>query len=153
MDKDRVLGQLRAAKAAHISWVQRAKMLIEGVSIDEKSIPVNSTECQFGKWFYSDGQSLNTLRNNPIECMSEIEDLHFKLHDIYLHIFKIYYETDKKGFFAKLFGKQKKVTVEDRTNAKQYYDEMNAVSKELVGVLNRMERRISVLSEAELRSL
>lgn len=153
MDKDKVLGQLRAAKAAHISWVQRAKMLIEGVSIDEKSIPVNSTECQFGKWFYSDGQSLNTLRNNPIECMSEIEDLHFKLHDIYLHIFKIYYETDKKGFFAKLFGKQKKVTEEDRTNAKQYYDEMNAVSKELVGVLNLMERRIAVLSDAELQSL
>jgi len=153
MDKDRVLGQLRAAKAAHISWVQRAKMLIEGVSIDEKSIPVNSTECQFGKWFYADGQSLNTLRNNPIECMSEIEDLHFKLHDIYLHIFKIYYETGQKGFFAKLFGKQKKVTDEDKINAKQYYDEMNTVSRELMGVLNRMERRIAVLSEAELKSL
>lgn len=153
MDKEVVLSQLRAAKAAHISWVQRAKMLIEGVSMDEKAIPVNSTECQFGKWFYSDGQSLNTLRNNPVECMSEIEDLHFKLHDIYLQIFKIYYENDKKGFFAKLFGNKRKVSDAEQAKARDYFDEMNAVSKELVEVLNRMERRVSVLSNAELETL
>ena len=82
MNKTDILTQLRAAKAAHINWVQRAKLLISGFDVKEDSIPVNSTECKFGKWFYSDGQLLSSIRNNPTECMIEIENLHFKLHDV-----------------------------------------------------------------------
>lgn len=89
MEKSEILDQLRAAKAAHINWVQRAKLLISGFQIDEGSIPVNSTQCQFGKWFYTDAQKLNAMQNNPMECMNTIEQLHFDLHDIYLNIYKI----------------------------------------------------------------
>ena len=153
MKKEEILSQLRVAKAAHISWVQRAKMLIEGFTINENSIPVNSTECQFGQWFYSEGQRLNDIRNNPIESMQEIENLHFKLHDVYLNIYKIYYEMEKKGFFSRLFGKKKKVTEEDKARAKEYYDEMNAISKELVNALNIMERRINVVNDAEIEAI
>lgn len=153
MNRDEILSQLRAAKAAHVSWVQRAKMLIEGFSINESSIPVNSTECEFGKWFYSDGQRLNDIRNNPISAMNEIEDLHFKLHDVYMNIFKIYYDTEKKGFFSKMFGKKKKVSDEDTVLAKKFFDEMEGVSKELVQALNTMERRINVVNGAEIDSI
>lgn len=153
MNREEILGQLRTAKAAHVSWVQRAKMLIEGFSINESSIPVNSTECEFGKWFYSDGQRLNDIRNNPVSAMTEIEELHFKLHDIYMNIFKIYYDTEKKGFFSKLFGQKKKVSDEEKEVAKKYFDEMEGVSKELVQALNTMERRINVVDGAEIDAL
>jgi hypothetical protein len=153
MNKADILTQLRAAKAAHISWVQRAKMLIGGFTITENSIPVNSTECKFGKWFYSHAQCLNDIRNNPIECMEEIESLHFQLHDVYMNIYKIYYEMDKQGFFSKLFGKKKKVSDDDKVRAKEYYDEMEVVSKKLVNALNVMERRISVLSDTEIEGI
>ena len=153
MNKENILEQLRKAKAAHISWVQRAKMLIEGFTINETSIPVNSTECEFGKWFYSDGQRLNDIRTNPIESMTEIEELHFKLHDVYMHIFKIYYDTEKKGFFSKVFGKKKKVTKEDAALARKYFDDMDGISKELVKALNLMERRINVVNDAEVEAI
>jgi len=107
MNRNEILRQLRAVKATHVSWVQRAKMLIEGFSINESSIPVNSTECEFGKWFYSDGKRLNDIRNNPLSAMNEIEELHFKLHDVSMHIFKIYYDTQKKGFFKNVWPKEK----------------------------------------------
>jgi hypothetical protein len=152
MNREEILNQLRAAKAAHISWVQRAKLLIEGISINEKSIPVNSTECGFGKWFYSDGQRLNTVRNIPIECMEDIETLHFKLHDIYLNIYKIYYVSDSKGFFSKLFGK-KKVSEAEVLLAKNYYHELSDISAELIKALTLMERRITVLSDNEISTL
>jgi hypothetical protein len=153
MNKEEILSQLRVAKAAHVSWVQRAKLLIEGFTINETSIPVNSTECQFGKWFYSDGQRLNDIRNNPIESMQEIESLHFKLHDVYLNIYKIYYDLEKKGFFSKVFGKKKKVSDEDKLLAKKYYDEMNAISQDLVKSLNLMERRINVVNDEEIKAI
>jgi hypothetical protein len=153
MEKSEILEQLRAAKAAHINWVQRAKLLISGFQIDESSIPVNSTQCQFGKWFYTDAQKLNAMQNNPMECMNTIEQLHFDLHDIYLNIYKIYYETESKGFFSKIFGKKKKITDEAKALAKKYYQNMEAVSKDLVAEINRMERRIVAITDKEFASL
>ena len=153
MNKEEILSQLRVAKAAHVSWVQRAKLLIEGFTINEASIPVNSTECAFGQWFYSDGQRLNDIRNNPIESMQEIESLHFKLHDVYLNIYKIYYDLEKKSFFSKVFGKKKKVSEKDKVRAKEYYREMDAISQELVKALNLMERRINVVNEEEIKAI
>ena len=153
MDKEEVLGQLRAAKAAHINWVQKAKLLISGFKIGEESIPVNSTECKFGKWFYSDAQKLNGLNNNPLQCMDQIEELHFKLHDIYLNIYKVYYDTQPRGFFSKLFGRKKKISDDSKKLAAEYFVSMQDVSKELVKNINTMERRISATSAAEFKDV
>ena len=153
MDKNEVLTQLRAAKAAHINWVNKAKMLISGFSIDEDAIPVNSTECKFGKWFYGDAQKLNALQNNPMECMTSIEQYHFTLHDSYMHIFKIYYQTDTRGFFSKLFGVKKKVTDTEKELAENYFSEMLEVSKKLVDEINRMERRIIAIQDSEMEKI
>jgi hypothetical protein len=153
MEKEQILEQLRAAKAAHISWVQKAKLLIEGLKIDENAIPVNSTECRFGKWFYGDGQKLNALRNNSIECMGTIEELHFKLHDVYLKIFKLYYLTENQGFFAKLFGKKKKVTEDTIRLGREYYTQLEKISMDLLTEINRLERRIIAITEEEFKEL
>ena len=156
MEKEEVLEHLRAAKAAHIKWVQKAKLLINGIDIEEDAIPIDSTECKFGKWFYSDGQILNSLSNNPMECMQSIESLHFALHDKYLQIFNIYFSQEKKaGFFAKLFGikKKKELSAEEIENSKKYYDEMEQVSKELLDEINRLERRLVAVSEEKIKAL
>jgi len=150
MEKSEILAQLRAAKAAHINWVQRAKMLISGFKIEEDAIPVNSTQCQFGKWFYSDAQKLNGVRNNAIECLSEIEKLHFDLHDIYLNIYKIYYDLEPQGFFSKLFGKKRTISEDSKKLAREYFNNMEEVSKKLIEQINLMERRIVALPESEL---
>ncbi len=153
MDKHQVLEQIRAAKAAHISWVQKAKLLIEGFEMDKDSIPINSTECKFGVWFYNDAQQLNSLRNNSLECMESVETLHFQLHDIYLQIFKLYYDIGEKGFFAKLFGSKKKVNDETIAKGRKYFSELEGVSKALLVEINRLERRIIAIPEEELADL
>ena len=155
MKKEEVLNHIRAAKAAHIKWVQKAKLLINGVDIDENAIPVDSTECAFGKWFYSDGQILNALSNNPLECMQHIETLHFNLHDTYLKIFRIYFAEDKKaGFFAKFFGvKRIKPSIEEQELAYRYYEKMEQVSQELLNEINRLERRLVAVSDEKIESL
>ncbi len=153
MNKADILGHLRTAKAAHINWVQRAKLLISGFDVNEESIPVNATECKFGKWFYGEAQALQSIRNNPLECLQKIEELHFQLHDIYLNIFKIYYDAGKKGFFSKLFGSKKKVSDTDKKQAEHYFKEMEEVSKKLIEEINLMERRIAVISEKEIEGL
>lgn len=155
MKKEEVLGHLRSAKSAHIKWVQKAKLLINGIDIEEGSIPIDSTECKFGKWFYSDGQMLNSLSNNPLECMQKMESLHFALHDIYLKIFNIYFaEAKKVGFFVKLFGfKRKKISEAEHTLAEDYYETMEKVSQDLLDEINRLERRLIAISDEKVEAL
>jgi hypothetical protein len=151
MNKTVVLEHLRAAKAAHIKWVQKAKLLISGLPIKEDAIPVDSTECKFGKWFYGEGQKLNAMPNNSLDCMTKIETLHFELHDIYLKIFKIYFNKPQKGFMSKVFGnKKKELSADELSDAKQHYDDMESISRELLDEIGRLERRLLAIPEEEL---
>jgi hypothetical protein len=153
MEKDIVLQQLRAAKAAHINWVQKAKLLIEGIDIDKSAIPVNSTECRFGKWFYSEAQKLNGLRNNSLECMENIELYHASLHDVYLKIFKLYYLVENRGFFSKLFTGKKRLTEETIKLGREYFSELDNISKELLLEISRLERRVIAIGDEEIGRL
>ena len=153
MEKDHIIEHLRAAKTAHIKWVQKAKLLINGIEVEKDAIPVNSTECKFGKWFYSDGQVLNALSNNPMECMVSIEQLHFELHDIYMNIFHIYFSKPSGGFLSKIFGSKKKVTPEEVKKAEEYFKDLEEVSKKLLDEINRLERRLLAVSEEKIREL
>jgi len=154
MNKEDVLGHLRGAKAAHIKWVQKAKLLINGLDVEENAIPVDSTECKFGKWFYSDGQMLNALTNNPVEAMKKIEDLHFDLHDIYLQIFNIYFNKSKGSFFTKFFGlKRNNVSDLEEKVAHDYYEKMETISRDLLAEINRLERRLIAVSDEKMQTL
>jgi len=53
--------------------------------------------------------------------LETIEKLHFDLHDIYLNIYKIYYDMEPQGFFSKLFGKKRKITEDSVKLAKEYF--------------------------------
>lgn len=153
MNKEHILEHLRSAKSAHIKWVQKAKLLINGIDIKEDSIPVDSTECKFGQWFYGDGQVLNALSNNPVECMTKIEQLHFNLHDVYMNIFNIYFNKPKGGFLSKLFGKRKTLDDHEVDKAKQYYANLEIISKELLDEINRLERRLIAVPDERIRQL
>ena len=153
MKKEEILTKLRDAKTSHIKWVQRAKFLIEGLDIDKNAIPVDSTECSFGKWFYSDAQKLNSLRNNNIENMDKIAQLHTELHNIYLQIFKIYFSKPKGGFFSKIFGNRKKITEDEKVYARKLFNEIEAISKDLLNEVNLLERRIISIPDEEIENM
>lgn len=153
MTKEQIIEHLRAAKSAHIKWVQKAKMLINGIEVEKDAIPVNSTECKFGQWFYGDGQVLNALSNNLPECMIAIEELHTELHDIYMKIFHLYFSKDSGGFFSKLFGSKKKVSEEDSKKAIEYYDSLENISKKLLEEINRLERRLLAVPDERIKEL
>ena len=153
MNKEQVIEHLRAAKSAHIKWVQKAKLLINGIEVEKDAIPVNSTECNFGKWFYTDGQVLNALSNNPMECMTSIEQLHFELHDVYMNIFTIYFTKPNEGFISKMFGMKKKVTDDEIKLSQEYFENLEDISKRLLDEINRLERRLLAIPEDKIKEL
>ncbi|PHM18450.1 MAG: hypothetical protein CJD30_00605 [Sulfuricurvum sp. PD_MW2] len=146
MDKTVTLQSLSDAKKAHVKWVQRAKLLIEGLPIDENAIPLSYTDCKFGEWFYSDGQKLNALGN--MTCLGEIEKAHVTLHDEYMHIFKIYFANVDRSFFSKLFNMKKKITDAEREIAKAHFVKLQAASEEILEHIGRLERRLYAIPQS-----
>lgn len=146
MDKAITLQSLSDAKKAHLMWVQRAKLLIEGLPIDEGAIPLNYTECKFGMWFYSEGQKLNALGN--MTCLNEIEKSHVTLHDEYMHIFKIFFANIDRSFFSKLFNTKKKISDSERETAKEHFIKLQAASEEIMDHIGRLERRLYAIPQS-----
>ncbi|HEX5330437.1 CZB domain-containing protein [Sulfuricurvum sp.] len=146
MDKTITLQSLSDAKKAHVKWVQRAKLLIEGLPIDEGAIPLSYTDCKFGEWFYSDGQKLNALGN--MSCLGDIEKAHVTLHDEYMYIFKIFFTDNDRSFFSKLFSSKKKITDQDREIALEHFIKLQAASEEILDHIGRLERRLYAIPQS-----
>ncbi|MDF1883387.1 hypothetical protein JHD49_05475 [Sulfurimonas sp. SAG-AH-194-C21] len=155
MTKEDVLKHLKIAKHAHTRLLQKAKILIDNIDIEEHTKPINSSETDFGIWFNSDGQRLSALSNNPLECMQNIKMMHTDLYEMYSNIYNIYCEgTQNKGFFSKVLGLGKKEVDEDtKILALEYYEKMNITDKGLFDEISRLERRLVAISDEKIESL
>lgn len=153
MDKEHALSHLRAAKTSHVRWVQRAKLLINGLDIQKGDIPIDSTCCDFGKWFYNDAQKLNALSENSVEHMTKIEKLHFDLHDKYLSIFNIYFGVHGQSFFSRLLHRKKEISTHDISRARHHYSQLEEISNTLINEINILERKLLVIPQETLSEL
>ncbi|MBN2894302.1 MAG: CZB domain-containing protein [Campylobacterales bacterium] len=151
MKRDETLLHLREAKKAHIKWVHRAKALTEGFPVEKDAIPMDSTDCAFGLWFYGEGQALGMLPN--MDCFKEIELKHNALHDTYMKIFKIYFGEFNRSFLSKLFNLKKQISAVEQQAAADYFAQLKKISDELLVLIERLERRVGAISESELESI
>ena len=142
MKKSEIVLKIRKARFAHIQWVQKAKSLVNGFLIKEEDIPLTPDSCEFGRWFYSDGQILLAIFNE--KTVREVEVLHNQLHDEYLTIFKIYFDLSNIGFFAKLLKQLKRVSEKEHQDALSHLNSLEKISDELIKKLNIMETKINM---------
>ncbi len=145
MDKLDVLRNIRAARRSHVKWVQRAKSLVNGLAVTKEQIHLEVTMCDFGRWFYCDGQILLSIFTE--EAVKSVEEKHKELHDIYMKIFKIYFSTVDQSFFAKLFKYKRKVSLSERDIALKELEKLEIVSSELISYLNIIEKKLNAIDE------
>jgi len=153
MDKDQTLHNLKTAINAHLQWVENIKLLIEGESISADTIQASTTECGFGSWFYDEGQRLSAIKTIPADSMALIDSLHNKLHDVYINIYKIYFDVEKKSLIKRLISRKKKVDPKEIEMAKAYLKEIEKLSFDFMEELSRLERRTSAFPESDFELL
>ena len=144
-----MLRNIRAARRAHVLWVQRAKSLVNGLSIKRDQIPLEVTTCEFGRWFYCDGQILLSIFTE--EAVIKVEEKHKELHDIYMKIFKIYFSTVNQSFFARLFKYKRKISETERGIAFKELERLEIVSSELISYLNIIEKKLNSIDEKSFK--
>lgn len=145
MNKKDVVETLASAILSHKKWVANALALIEGIPLEKDKVPVNPTECDFGKWYYSIGQKLA-----GIPGFNDIEESHNNLHKTYMEIFGILFgEGREPSFFSKLIGRSHKIITENREEAMRKYNTLEKHSKVIVTQLEQLEKIITVMSEKQ----
>ncbi len=147
MDKTEVVTKLKLAVVSHRAWVSNAQALIDGIPLDKEKVPVNARECEFGKWYYGDGQRLQIVPG-----FNEIEEPHDKLHETYMEIFGLLYgeENKKLSFFSKLIGRAQKAAFEKKAAAEEKALLLQEQSAEVIAQLEHLQRVINALGEKQL---
>lgn len=87
-EKAQLLAMIRRAKSSHIKWRAYAQGIVAGVNVKEDQVPVRHTDCQFGKWFFGEGQRLL----GHLEVFQNIDGPHEMLHSVYEQIFALMQE-------------------------------------------------------------
>lgn len=149
MNKDELIVTIRNAKAAHKRWVENALSLIEGLPLDKSQVPINSTDCSFGQWYYSDGQSFK-----PMPSFRSIEEHHDALHKTYREIFLLLFgeNNTKPSLLSRLFGTARKNTEEKQQAAKNKYGLLQQQSTTIIKKLDELEMMIMAMSIEQIDS-
>jgi hypothetical protein len=143
IDKRDALEKLRKAKGAHIKWRAYAQALVSGVAISDDNIPVEHTDCAFGKWYYGAGrQQLCHLAS-----YEGINTPHEMLHAIYKRIFDVLHSPPRRRGLRGLFSTRFSREAEQMERARYYMEEMVGVSETLLRALDILEQEIRELPE------
>ena len=147
MKKTEIVETLMKAVVSHKAWVGNAQALIEGVPLEKGSVPVNATECAFGRWYYGEGQKLRALPG-----FKEIEKHHDKLHGAYMEIFSILFGGGKKepSFFSKLIGRSHKIAEENREAAMEKFLVLQDHSTAVIAQLEQLQKVINAMGDKQL---
>ncbi len=148
MDKQKVIAQLRKAKSAHIRWRSYAQALVSGVPLDADRVPVIHTDCEFGRWYYGDGQALA-----PLTGFRDIAEPHEQLHAIYMEIFKHLFQPERGGLLSRLIGKKRRDEGVKQATVQSLLNELLRVSERLLGCIETLEKEVNTSDDDTLARL
>jgi len=146
ISKKDIISQLRLAKTGHKQWIATIYVLIRIDNIEDakSKIPVSFTACDFGKWYYGDGQMLAEF-----EEYQNLEKPHQKIHDIYLQIFNLY----KEKIVGSLFNSEKKQLKERENKSVLLVKKLDYQSDLLFKNLLLLENLIKKVSDEKMNEL
>ncbi len=148
MAKREVITRLRKAKTAHIRWRGYAQALIAGVPLDEDRIPIAHTDCEFGRWYYGAGQTLQVFPQ-----FHAIAAPHEQLHLVYMQIVKQLFESERGGLLARLLGRRSSAAAAKSDRIQQLLDQLLQVSEQLMGPIETLEQAVAASDDDVIAAL
>lgn len=82
-NKQAIVVGIQKASDEYKVWLDQAALLVKGKANHIVKTPVEHTDCEFGVWFYSDGQQLSSLPE-----FKEVELAHQASHQAYAFIYE-----------------------------------------------------------------
>lgn len=146
MEKRVLIEKIRAAKTAHIKFRSYVNITINGIDSNEirRELPLNNTECTFGKWYYGEGMVLSYLPS-----YNALDKPHEMVHTTYIKMYSKQMENLKVGFFDSKDSVEKKRNEEIAKLGVAF----NNYCEILISLLMDLEIEIMKMTQEELNEL
>jgi len=148
MTRNHIIQKLHNAKRSHLAWVGRAELLTQGLEIQKEQIPVLHTDCEFGDWYFGEGQALNSLSE-----FQAIDAPHKRLHEAYAAVFKLITEEENASAFSKMLGIAKRKKEADQPIIHQHMINLEQSSQNVINSLDALEHRLHEMSDEDFEEL
>jgi len=137
--KSKVFKEIDQIKKKHIKWHAYAEAIVLNFETESNLLPKAYTDCDFGKWYYGEGQFLSF-----IEAFIDLEEIHIKLHNLYLSIYKQMLNPKKKilHFYKK----------DNNLEIKQSVFKLKRFSELIIEKFDDIKIHISQMDEEEFNS-
>jgi methyl-accepting chemotaxis protein len=112
--------ELESAKAAHLAWLGKLRVYLDGTGNLSKEQVVSHRHCVLGKWYYAEGLE----KFGHLNEMKELEQPHEQLHDLIKRIIEL-----------KSTGKQ--------AEAEMALEQIIPLSEKIVSLLDAIEGKVS----------
>jgi methyl-accepting chemotaxis protein len=109
---------LSSAKSAHLNWKVRLRAFLDGRGTLTEDEAVSHQQCNFGKWYYSEGLK----QFGHIQELRDVEEPHSELHRTIKEIVQAIKTGDKAG-------------------AERLYAKVDGISKQIVALLDIAESK------------
>ena len=140
--KDKNINHLYRARASHIKWMNSVKLLVSGLTIQEKVPSLIIQDSLLGQWFYD--EALQFAKFNSQQVLTEIESLIESIYSKYTQIYAIYFGK-QSGVIKAIFGVNKSASKHELELASKYYEEILSLSDQLKKKLASLERQLFAL--------
>lgn len=140
LDKEQVLIQIRRAKTAHLRWRAYAMALSSGYTVEEGQLPLQPTDCQFGQWYFGQGQALKDLPE-----FQAIDIPHKQVHAIYQDIFQQLFGQPEPSFWQKLLGSKAQNTASSLL-IEEKLQTLNEHSRIMLEALDQLEKVVGEIA-------
>lgn len=150
MTKNEILSNINSATITHLAWVDKAGRLVHTDNqITQDEIPLASTSCSFGKWFFGAGKVLTCIMSETL--MKEVEQTHRELHDSYHKIFKIYFtETIETALYN---FSRRNINQKDQDRAEVELRNLENISEKLIKLLERIKTNFEQIDNEDLKGI
>ncbi len=142
-NKEKNIDHLYKARASHTKWMNSVKLLVSGLTVEEKAPSPIIQDSLLGQWFYN--EALQFAKFNSQQTLNDIESLIEKIYNTYTQIYAIYFGK-QSGIIETIFGVNKSTNKHELELASKYYEESLLLSDQLKQKLVILERQFFALS-------
>ena len=147
MNKNNILRNLQLAKPDHIEWIKQGQKLLEGSPQNALKIPIQCTDCGFGKWYYSEGYKLVNIPE-----LKDIEKLHEEIHKTYTVLYFITFDRRKRPRTTLITDSGVEVPVEEKAFRLKKLKQLEKKTINLVRALGDVEKKVNTMTDRDFQS-
>jgi hypothetical protein len=133
-----IINKIEREKELSLQLVERVRSIIEGEKINSQYLPIDITSFSFDYLFTAKFDEL---------FINQLELKYKQMHSIYRRVFQSYFEIVEYPYEGELNYKSKRIAEEDKVSAMEDLVFLEAITKEFISYLNRLEKNENVLSQ------